>query len=344
MDVLWELLALARHALLVSWLAAAIFWGIAGWAIAVWGRIPGAIGAAAGAIFPVVGTAVIAVVVLARQGGKAAEKQVVRYQSNRAVKAGGSAGAASFGWSSGDVPAVPAAPLWATDPPGTGPLAAASLPVSESATDTSGVFGWPSSGEDDDATNDVMSGLSISSATSASPRRGVPAWFLTVAVLSPLVVMCVLLAVSLFSHWLYVANVVRLGSITVGAALPIIITIIVVMLAGAGCWRRPHGWIAVLVAWFSTWWLVLGLTAVTATSDLSAALGSLVSFDVIQNAATSIGITLDTATFAHAVELGSGPYIMLGAAVAGIVWSVLSLFGAEGHLVWSSYPTRGSQV
>src|SRR6476620_620997 len=71
-DVISGVIGLAYHSLLIGWLAAAIFWGITGAALAGWGRLPVAIGAAAGAGVPVIGAAVIAVVALARRGASAA--------------------------------------------------------------------------------------------------------------------------------------------------------------------------------------------------------------------------------------------------------------------------------
>lgn len=65
MSSLWHA---AISSLLMAWLCTAFAWGVAGAALASWGRLPVWVGAMAGAVFPILGAAGVGALALTRAG------------------------------------------------------------------------------------------------------------------------------------------------------------------------------------------------------------------------------------------------------------------------------------
>jgi hypothetical protein len=100
MDSLWHSVV---SSLLMAWLLAAFAWGVAGAALASWARLPLWTGVIAGAAFPVLGVAVLALVVAARHTGR---DSIVPAGNRPGDFGAGGAGSGSGGWTSRPAPTI----------------------------------------------------------------------------------------------------------------------------------------------------------------------------------------------------------------------------------------------
>ncbi|WP_196073271.1 hypothetical protein [Nakamurella alba] len=286
-DTLTGLAGLLFHSLLTLWLASALFWAVAGAAIASWGRLPVLIGVATGLV-PVLGGAVLAVMAGARRGADMAP-QLSRLgdpSGGPAIPPGSGPGfghGTAPGWGGGAVQGWGSAGHgWSAGPaagqlPGSAPSAASGGPGQGAGWPGQGP-GWSGqpgapggSGQPGSAGPWSQSPGGHGAAPSSPPRRnGISVLAILLGVVGGLVVIG--FAATLFLSWLTPSSG-PVGAFDVGLGVPLIVTCLVGVLCAAVVWRAPRRWAAVLAAWFAAWWFVIGMVAVTNPDDLAAVFG-----------------------------------------------------------------------
>lgn len=307
-ELIGGVIGLAVRSVMIGWLAAALFWGLVGAAIAAWGRLPVAVGALVGGLLPVVGAAGLAVVAGARRSGDltagiapphvstlpGAESAPAWQQPNGwspqggwqqqpwpAAGAPGTPTAPGTGWGG-----APAAGGWAQQPaPGwTGQPAVGQWPAQPGAGASPAGYGQP-----------IPAGAPARTRSPALPQP---------LLLGGLGLVMVAFAVGLVLTWVSVPGADDYGAFDLPMGFLLIFTELVLGLAAWLSLHLARRWVAILVAWFSSWWLVIGLAALTATDRFTDLLAR------VSSAPTTTG-----------AELGPAPYLIFVAALLGLAWS-----------------------
>lgn len=317
---MWEfiggMIGLAARSVMIGWLAAALFWGLTGAAIAAWGRLPVAVGALVGGLLPVVGVLGLAVVAGARRSGELTSGLARQHLST--------------------LPGAPA-PSWQQPgwPPG-GPNGNPSgyqpggWPPGGAAPGGPGGFqpggGWSAGGaaqpggwQQNPGWPGGMSGGPATggwpAAPTGSPPSGVPAATRTRGparsqqlLLAGLGLVALVFASGFVLTWFHIPGSGSYGAFSLPMGFLLVFTLLVLGIAGWLSLHAARRWVAILVAWFSSWWLVIGLAALTATDRFTDLLAK------VSSAPTSSG-----------AELGPAAYAVFAAALLGLGWSAAAL-------------------
>lgn len=306
-ELIGGMIGLAVRSVMIGWLAAALFWGLVGAAIAAWGRLPVAVGALVGGLLPVVGAAGLAVVAGARRSGELTAGIARQHVSTLPGAESAPAWQQRSGWSpQGGWQQQP----WpASGPPGTrapgtgwgGAPAGGGWGQQPAAgwTGQPAADQWPA-GQGWGGAPAAPTGYGQPIPGGAPVRTRSPALPQTL-LLGGLGLVMVVFAVGLVLTWVSVPGADDYGAFDLPMGFLLIFTELVL---GLAAWLSLHvarRWVAILVAWFSSWWLVIGLAALTATDRFTDLLAR------VSSAPTTAG-----------AELGPAPYLIFVAALLGL--------------------------
>lgn len=335
MSALADLLGLVT---LVAYLCSALFWGIAGWLLCSWARMPHrAYLVLASAVLPILGFIGVGVAVT-----------IVLSRRRDAVPSPGSASEPVTLWQQPASQRVVADQGWA-------PAAAAPQPTVEATSwaepvrpATPAASGWAEPSAGGSAGSDWTGADSGPTPVGAGRWLSGPAGFAAVV---GLVLFALALGASSLLTWFTFSAAgvppIRLQAGGTGVDVVITASVVLLVVAALATLRRPSRWSAAIVAWISCWWLLLTWAAliaqgpvievITGLSSFRVSVGDLVRTvsggsdvgDAILDVAVG-GSDLDdvSAVDLSAVlgdtrfEFGPAVMIMLALAVVGILWSV----------------------
>lgn len=319
----WDLV---RGGLLTSWLVAALFWALAGVAAASWARMSPFVGGIVGALTLFVGCLVILIYGAARKAGPtAADIRIGHGESGRGTPAGSAPpdpwfGPTGFGTTDASTTGFGTTGLGTT---GSGTTGFGTTGVGATSFGTSG-FGVPAGGAHFGAGG---TGPSPDASVPAEPVAG--SGVLRVVALTTITVVTAMFLAASFTPWVSLGIGVEIDGSDV-ALTPLLCTIVAVGVSAAFCWRGPRRFPAAVIAWFCSWWLLLGILALGEGGYLA---------DTITSSAASVISNLqidqryaDTAS----VTLGVGISLVALAGLAGFAWAVVAVLRrTSGASEWS---------
>src|SRR5664280_2786276 len=302
--------------LFAAWLMAAIFWAIAGMAAASWARTSRTLGGVIGASTLFLGTFGIVIFGIAKRqratGGPTLDHRydvdasgtpnVVGHDTSGF--AGGSVGPTGFD-STG------------FDSTGSGSKGFGDPGFGQPGFGDPG-FGQPSFGE----TGFGEPGFPASGSALGvgRPDRGTDHRSSTPAIIWLSIAAAVIagFAAALFAPWLTLGFGVELDGTEV-ALVPLLCTVLAIALAVGLSWRGPRLLPALVVAWFSSWWLLIGIIALTSGGQLADLITS-----TGNDAVTRLSLETELAGYTT-VTLGIGVTLVSLAGLLGVSWAAVAV-------------------
>jgi len=125
-------------------------------------------------------------------------------------------------------------------------------------------------------------------------------------------------AAALFAPWLTLGFGVELDGTEV-ALVPLLCTVLAIALAVGLSWRGPRLLPALVVAWFSSWWLLIGIIALTSGGQLADLITS-----TGNDAVTRLSLETELAGYTT-VTLGIGVTLVSLAGLLGVSWAAVAV-------------------
>ena len=317
MGDLSEWLSLVWDGLFAAWLVAAIFWAIAGVAAASWANINVALGGVIGAATLFLGCAGILLFGAAK-----------RHRANGSVFDDQPDAGSLSTRPNGSLPGVSDLDQGSFGRPGLGQSGFGETGLGQSGFGQSGFgetgLGQPGFGE-------PRFGAAETTANTQEPesaaRRasGAP----TIVALSVAGAVTAGFAAAIFAPWLTLGFGVEIDGTEV-AFVPLLCTVLCVAGAAALSWRGPRRLPALVVAWFSSWWLLIGILALTSGGQLADTITA-----VGNQAVTRLSLDTELAGYST-VTIGTGVTLVAVAGLLGVLWGATAVVRcAAGSAGWS---------
>ena len=308
----WDLI---KAGLLAAWLVAAVFWAVAGIAAASWARMSPMVGGLIGGATLFLGCAGILIYGAARKSGAVPTEHATPGLSSPRPHDPRFGDPGGRGNDMGD---------------GTGGFGTPGSTTGFGTPGATGGFGAPGSttgfgtgGFDTPAvhSSEFTGGGAVPPATNSGPFRAI--------ILTGAAVVGAVYLSAAFTPWVSFGFGLEIDGSEV-ALVPLMCTVVAVAVCAGFCWQGPRRLPAVVIAWFSSWWMLLGILALSEGGYVADTISSLSA-----RAVATLQLDEQYAQTAS-VTLGIGVSLVALGGLAGLAWAIVAVLRrAAGGTQWS---------
>jgi len=335
----WDLI---KAGLLAAWLVAAVFWAVAGIAAASWARMSPMVGGLIGGATLFLGCAGILIYGAARKSGAVPTEHATpglsspRPHDPRFGDPGGRGNDMGDGTGGFGTPGsttgfgTPGATGGFGTPGATGGFGTPGATGGFGTPGATGGFGAPGSttgfgtgGFDTPAvhSSEFTGGGAVPPATNSGPFRAI--------ILTGAAVVGAVYLSAAFTPWVSFGFGLEIDGSEV-ALVPLMCTVVAVAVCAGFCWQGPRRLPAVVIAWFSSWWMLLGILALSEGGYVADTISSLSA-----RAVATLQLDEQYAQTAS-VTLGIGVSLVALGGLAGLAWAIVAVLRrAAGGTQWS---------